>query len=788
MNKITKVCLNLCAVLILTSNLAFGMMEDDDRPNEHLCPITMDVMRDPVVAADGHSYERGAILQHFERGPHVKSPITGAPLPNKDLIDNHALKAMIRDWKPGRQSGPSELDTRDAGSIADRVKEEFRKNAALLNAAKDRHIVAFLGNTGSGKSTLVNLLAGKKLIPSEDGEDYILADPQDPTAMVIGTTGNSETLYPKAIDVDGLRFFDLPGFNDTDGSERNLVNAAFTRKILLDAASVRLVFVVGQDQFTADRSASVKNMFQSIKQLFVADHGMSLIDNGVFVATKITCTDQTELTPFLLKKTDARDKEELNQQLQSWSKKNRISRMFHPIRETSNTGIREQLLGLIQETEPTKILGLNVSALYPPDTKGPLERLFFKVLEGVFERQLSAPLATLADYDHALTTYTSPSFWETFDDAVCLEEKAIGLLKEFCINPYIKALKNFEGEKEKRRQSHIQGLKAKKQEKIKDIGKRTELRAKQVIASFVPQQDPQEETNGFVLFDFAYHKDYYDQVCGKDAIHHLATDPIEQEIVRQQYVGFMARHSHEQMMRWQERFIGVEDLRQRLAVLEEPFIKARKVEEEKQRQDQRAAEEGRKRAAEEAQRRRATPEIALGYEDVYERFLRGTLIYRPQEGSDVGQIELPISALKNPLEGEFDLSKCGNAGQYLSINTGYRKGHRPENANKVEIWFTPRFLVDKEMPQLAQNHHIKSIIGNWDAARAPIGIFWTWGGWNAGDQLSYGDYLTKESMDELGSENLAKKYQKRDSPYHRARGGGAFRSSTAPILVFTFRL
>lgn len=753
-------------------------------------------------------------MQHFERGPHVKSPITGAPLANQDLIDNHALKAMIRDWKPGRQSGPSELETREAGSIADRVKEEFRKNAALLNAANGRHIVAFLGNTGSGKSTLVNLLAGKKLIPSEDGEDYILADPQDPTAMVIGTTGNSETLYPKAIDVDGLRFFDLPGFNDTDGSERNLVNAAFTRKILLDAASVRLVFVVGQDQFTADRSASVKNMFQSIKQLFVADHGMSLIDNGVFVATKITCTDQTELTPFLLKKTDARDKEELNQQLQSWSKKNRISRMFHPIRETSNTEIREQLLGLIQETEPTKILGLNVSALYPPDTKGPLERLFFKVLEGVFERQLSAPLATLADYDHALTTYTSPSFWETFDDAVCLEEKAIGLLKEFCINPYIKALKNFEGEKEKRRQSHIQGLKAKKQEKIKDIGKRTELRAKQVIASFVPQQDPLEEENGFVFFDFAYHKDYYDQVCGTNFIDQLATDPIEQEIVRQQYVGFMARHSHEQMMRWQERFSGVEDLRQQLAetqqrltILEEPFIKARKAEEEQQRQAQRVAEEleqrkqaqieaeerrkkaaveQRRREAEKLEKRRqAIPEIALGHEDVYERFLRGRLIYRPQEGSDVGQIELPIAALRNPLEGEFDLSKCGDAGQYLSINTGYRKGHRPENANKVEIWFTPRFLVDKEISQLAQNHYIKSIIGNWDAARAPIGIFWTWGGWNADNHLSYGDYLTKESMDELGSENLAKKYQKTARWMARA---GQFPTRCSRHVFFTFRL
>ena len=32
-------------------------------PEEFLCPITMERMRDPVVASDGNSYERGAIQQ-----------------------------------------------------------------------------------------------------------------------------------------------------------------------------------------------------------------------------------------------------------------------------------------------------------------------------------------------------------------------------------------------------------------------------------------------------------------------------------------------------------------------------------------------------------------------------------------------------------------------------------------------------------------------------------------------------------------------------------------------------
>ena len=143
--------------------------------------------------------------------------------------------------------------------------------------------------------------------------------------------------------------------------------------------------------------------------------------------------------------------------------------------------------------------------------------------------------------------------------------------------------------------------------------------------------------------------------------------------------------------------------------------------------------------------------------EIFELFYKGRLIYRPNEGSDEGMIILPISALRNPLNSSFDLSRCGDTGQYLSIATGYRKVQTPANANKVEIWFTPRFLVDKEMPHLAPNHHMRAIIGSWDAARAPIGIFWTWGGWNATDHMTYCDYLTTESMEQLGTANLLKK-------------------------------
>ncbi|HCE96231.1 MAG TPA: hypothetical protein DER04_05650, partial [Holosporales bacterium] len=220
------------------------------------------------------------------------------------------------------------------------------------------------------------------------------------------------------------------------------------------------------------------------------------------------------------------------------------------------------------------------------------------------------------DYDRALADYTSAIFWPTFDTTVCREEEAIGLLKEFCITPYMKALRSFERGTEARRQAHIERLRHQRQARVEDIGKRTALRAREVISSFV--RDPEGGDADFVVFDFAYHKDYYDHVCGGESIIRLATDPVEQEIVRQHYAGFIARHSHEQMMRWQQRFSGVEDLKKQLEVIKkeseatkqslEPLIKARKAEEELQRQ--REAEEEEAQRKREAEQRQITREKA----------------------------------------------------------------------------------------------------------------------------------------------------------------------------------
>mmetsp|Transcript_1650 Transcript_1650/g.3539 ORF Transcript_1650/g.3539 Transcript_1650/m.3539 type:complete len:105 (-) Transcript_1650:226-540(-) len=63
----------------------------DPVPPDYICPITQELMRDPVSALDGHSYEREAITQWFEQG-RIESPLTNAPLGSTQLIPNYTLR------------------------------------------------------------------------------------------------------------------------------------------------------------------------------------------------------------------------------------------------------------------------------------------------------------------------------------------------------------------------------------------------------------------------------------------------------------------------------------------------------------------------------------------------------------------------------------------------------------------------------------------------------------------------------------------------------------------------
>mmetsp|Transcript_4742 Transcript_4742/g.7201 ORF Transcript_4742/g.7201 Transcript_4742/m.7201 type:complete len:565 (+) Transcript_4742:214-1908(+) len=69
--------------------------------DEFTCPITREIISEPVIAADGHTYDKSAIEQwiHFMQNKLMKptSPKTGEELEHLHLIPNHNLKRLLRD-------------------------------------------------------------------------------------------------------------------------------------------------------------------------------------------------------------------------------------------------------------------------------------------------------------------------------------------------------------------------------------------------------------------------------------------------------------------------------------------------------------------------------------------------------------------------------------------------------------------------------------------------------------------------------------------------------------------
>ena len=61
-------------------------------PDEYRCPLTLELMVDPVVAMDGNTYERSAIAEWF--AVHTTSPLTREEI-QPVLVPNMAIRKLI---------------------------------------------------------------------------------------------------------------------------------------------------------------------------------------------------------------------------------------------------------------------------------------------------------------------------------------------------------------------------------------------------------------------------------------------------------------------------------------------------------------------------------------------------------------------------------------------------------------------------------------------------------------------------------------------------------------------
>ncbi|CAK9154775.1 unnamed protein product [Ilex paraguariensis] len=66
-------------------------------PNDFLCPLSLEVMRDPVIVATGQTYERSYIQRWIDCG-NTSCPNTQQKLQNFTLTPNYVLRSLITQW------------------------------------------------------------------------------------------------------------------------------------------------------------------------------------------------------------------------------------------------------------------------------------------------------------------------------------------------------------------------------------------------------------------------------------------------------------------------------------------------------------------------------------------------------------------------------------------------------------------------------------------------------------------------------------------------------------------
>ncbi|XP_062207287.1 U-box domain-containing protein 16-like [Phragmites australis] len=104
-------------------------------PPDFRCPISLDLMRDPVVVASGQTYERESIDRWFGSGKST-CPKTGQALANLEHVPNKALKNLIAKWCRENKALKNLIAMEGSEASKSEPAQAVAANKAALEAAR----------------------------------------------------------------------------------------------------------------------------------------------------------------------------------------------------------------------------------------------------------------------------------------------------------------------------------------------------------------------------------------------------------------------------------------------------------------------------------------------------------------------------------------------------------------------------------------------------------------------------------------------------------------------------
>ncbi|KAM6582498.1 hypothetical protein CsatB_009500 [Cannabis sativa] len=125
-------------------------------PDEFRCPISLDLIKDPVIVASGHTYDRNSIAQWIDSGHHT-CPKSGQRLIHMALIPNYALKSLMEQWS---QENDVPLDETQVSFLSCIERNDSKRGGHVVEKAAVDHISAVKAAADAIKMT-AEFLVGK---------------------------------------------------------------------------------------------------------------------------------------------------------------------------------------------------------------------------------------------------------------------------------------------------------------------------------------------------------------------------------------------------------------------------------------------------------------------------------------------------------------------------------------------------------------------------------------------------------------------------------------------------
>ncbi|KAK8617400.1 hypothetical protein V6N13_080316 [Hibiscus sabdariffa] len=73
-------------------------MDEIDVPPFFICPISLEIMKDPVTVPTGITYDRESIEKWLFSGNNTACPVTKQAVSDCELVPNHTLRRLIQSW------------------------------------------------------------------------------------------------------------------------------------------------------------------------------------------------------------------------------------------------------------------------------------------------------------------------------------------------------------------------------------------------------------------------------------------------------------------------------------------------------------------------------------------------------------------------------------------------------------------------------------------------------------------------------------------------------------------